>query len=189
MTRDHDRNPPLSPPRGLTDGVVAIRPLLAADAPAFAAAFRDDPTLGVMVGSEQDPTEDEVVAQVAEEPRPGRLPSHALAAASSLDFLGSIGVYRIDEHHRRGEVGFWLCPHARGRGVGARAVRLVTSWAFEALRFERVELTTTPDNEATRRLAAGLGFVEEGVMRERNLERGRRVDVVMLSVLAREWKG
>jgi hypothetical protein len=37
-------------------------------------------------------------------------------------------------------------------------------------------------------LAAALGFAREGVMRSRNFERGRRVDVVMLGVLRDEWE-
>lgn len=181
--------PHLRAPRGLTDGVVAIRPLLAADARPFAAAFTDDPTLGTMLGLETDPSEAEVVKQAEEEPAPGRVPALAIAHAHSLDFLGGIGLYRVDTYHRRGEVGFWLTPGARGQGLGARAVRLVTGWAFDSLGFDRVELTTTPDNAATLKLATGLGFTNEGTMRERNLERGRRVDVVMLAVLRGEWRG
>jgi RimJ/RimL family protein N-acetyltransferase len=184
-----DDTRPLKPPHGLTDGIVAIRPLLAADAPAFARAFRDDPQLGVMIGAETDPTEAEVERQATEEPRPGGLPALAIADARTLEFLGNIGLYRVDHHHRRGEVGFWLTPGARGRGLGIRAVRLVTGWAFEALGFNRVEITTTPDNAATLALAGRLGFTQEGVMRERNHERGKRVDVVMLAVLRRDWGG
>jgi RimJ/RimL family protein N-acetyltransferase len=186
---DAAKAPALEPPRGLSDGVVTVRPLLPADAPAFAGAFREDPTLGMMLGLETDTTEADVLRQAVEEPAPGRLPSLAIADAGSLEFLGSIGLYRIDQHNRRAEVGFWLLPSARGRGLATRAVRLVTGWALESLGFHRVEITTAPDNAATRRLAAGLGFVEEGVMTERNLERGRRVDVVMLAMLRHEWKG
>ena len=184
-----DNHAPLRLPRGLSDGVVAIRPLTTADAAPFVRAFKDDPTLGVIIGSETDPTEEEIEKQAQDTPGPGRLPTLAIADAGSLKFLGSIGVYRIDENHRRGEVGFWLTPAARRRGVGTRAVRLLTGWAFDTLGFDRVELTTTPDNAATRRLAAGLGFKEEGVMRERDLERGRRVDILMLAVLRHEWRG
>jgi [ribosomal protein S5]-alanine N-acetyltransferase len=176
-------------PRGLSDGVVAIRPLVVADAPAFAGAFKDDPSLGVMLGSESDPTEEEIERQAQEEAVAGRVPALAIADADGLEFLGGIGLYRIDTRHRRGEVGFWLTRGARGKGLGARAVSLVTGWAFDSLGFERVELTTTPDNAATLALARKLGFTHEGVMRERNLERGRRVDVVMLAVLARDWRG
>jgi RimJ/RimL family protein N-acetyltransferase len=186
---DRNETHALEPPHGLTDGIVAIRPLLAADAAAFARAFSDDPRLGVMIGVERDPTEAEIERQAIEEPRPGGLPALVVADARTLEFLGGIGLYRVERQHRRGEVGFWLAPSARGRGLGTRAVRLVTNWAFESLGFHRVEITTTPDNAATLTLAAGLGFTREGVMRERNLERGRHVDVVMLAVLRRDWRG
>jgi [ribosomal protein S5]-alanine N-acetyltransferase len=172
----------------LSDGAVLVRHLAPVDAPAFVQAFKDDPALGVMIGTETDPTEDEVVAQAEEEPRPGQL-RLAIVDATTLEFMGVIGLYRMDLQHRRGEVGFWLTAAARGRGLGTRAVRLLTGWAFETLGFNRVELTTTPDNAAARRLAQGLGFKEEGTMRERNVERGHRVDVMMLAVLKDEWRG
>jgi RimJ/RimL family protein N-acetyltransferase len=175
-------------PDDLTDGVVIVRRLARQDSAAFARAFADDPTLGVMIGVETDPDVAEVEAQATEE-RPGRLSALAIADADDGAFLGGIGIYRLDMRHRRGEVGFWLAPGARGRGAASRAVRMLTSWAFESLGLERVELTTSRDNAPTRALAARLGFAEEGTMRARNLERGRRVDVVMYAVLKDEWRG
>ena len=38
-------------------------------------------------------------------------------------------------------------------------------------------------------LAARLGFTHEGVLRARNVERGRRVDVVWFGLLREEWAG
>lgn len=173
----------------LSDGVVLIRLLTAGDAPAFAQAFEDDPTLGVMVGAETDPTVDEVALQSADENGPQGIPALAVADATTGEFLGGIGLYRIDQRHGHAEVGFWLTPAARRRGIASRAVTLITTWTFDALGCDRVELTTTPDNAATRALALKLGFTEEGTMRERNFERGRRVDVMMFAVLKDEWRG
>jgi RimJ/RimL family protein N-acetyltransferase len=83
--------------------------------------------------------------------------------------------------HRRGEIGYWLIPGARGRGMGKIAVSLLVEWAFQELELDRIEITTTPENTAARALARSLGFREEGVMIARNLERGRRVDVVLMA--------
>ena len=58
--------------------------------------------------------------------------------------------------HRRAEIGYWLVPAARGRGVGRTAVSLLVEWAFDELELERIEITTTPDNgrrAGARRLA------------------------------------
>jgi RimJ/RimL family protein N-acetyltransferase len=52
----------------------------------------------------------------------------------------------------------------------------------------RIEMTTLPDNEASLGLARKLGFQREGVMRSRNFERGRHVDLVLLSLLASELR-
>jgi RimJ/RimL family protein N-acetyltransferase len=176
-------------PEGLTDGVITIRRLSAAtDARPFAAAFAEDPHLGTAIGVENDPTEAQVAGQADEEPASGRVPPLGIADAATGEFLGAIGIYRLERQHEHGEIGFWLTPGARGRGIATRAVRLLTTWGFEHLDLHRMEITTTPDNEGTLRLAEALGFTREGVMRERNLERGRRVDVVMLAVLRRDWR-
>ena len=60
---------------------------------------------------------------------------------------------------------------------------MLVDWAFDALELERIEITTTPDNGPARALATTLAFEEEGVMVGRNLERGRRVDVMILARL------
>jgi RimJ/RimL family protein N-acetyltransferase len=86
-------------------------------------------------------------------------------------------------------VAFWLIPGARRRGVASEAVRLLVSWAIRELDLLRVELTTTADNAPVDAFARSLGFTREGVLRKRNVERGRRVDVVFYGVLREEWQG
>ena len=98
-------------------------------------------------------------------------------------------LHSFDWHSRRCEVGFWVVRAARGRGVGSGAVALAVSWAFDDLDLLRVEMTTTPENQAVPALAARLGFTQEGVLRARNIERGRRVDIVWFGLLREEWAG
>jgi ribosomal-protein-alanine N-acetyltransferase len=174
-------------PETLSGDGVALRRVRPDDAPAYVAAFRDDPELGRLLGMEQDPDE----ASVRE--RAERLP--ALAAEGKVvelaigePFAGTVSLHSIDEHHRRAEIGFWLVPGARGRGLGSRAVALAVTWAFGELDLLRVEMTTTPDNAAVFALARRLGFTQEGVLRKRNVERGQRVDVVWFGVLREEWR-
>ena len=173
------------------DGVV-LRRLRADDAEAYVAAFRADPDLGRLLGMEKDPG----AAAIRE--RAERLPERAadgtlveLAVSGPADdaFLGSIILHSFDWTHRRCEVGYWLVPAARGEGVGSRAVALAVSWALDSLDLLRVEMTTTPENDAVFALARRLGFTQEGVLRKRNVERGVRVDVVWFGVLREEWAG
>jgi ribosomal-protein-alanine N-acetyltransferase len=173
-------------PDTLSDDDVTLRRLRSDDAPAYVAAFRDDPELGRLLGMEQDPEEARIRERAERLPElaaEGRIAELAIGDA----FAGSITLHSFDELHRRCEVGFWLVPAARGRGLGSRAVAVQVSWAFDALDLLRVEMTTTPDNEAVFALARRLGFTQEGVLRKRNVERGQRVDVVWFGVLREEW--
>ena len=170
-------------PDTLTGDEVVLRRMRPADAPAFAAAFREDPELGRLLGLDQDPDEDAVRERIAA----GRGNQLAIAGDGG-EFLGQVMLHSHDERHRRCEVAFWLVPGARRRGLGSRAVALVISWAFAELDLLRVEITTTPDNDAVFALARRLGFTQEGVLRKRNVERAQRVDVVWFGVLREEWR-
>jgi RimJ/RimL family protein N-acetyltransferase len=177
-------------PGRLQDSHVVLRPLAVEDGPDYASAFVEDPDLGRLLGFEQDPTAEQVserAAKAVEGAEAGRWLELAVCSAQADSFIGSVLLHSADERHRRCEIGFWLVPSARGRGLARAAVARWVSWIFDELPIDRIEMTTTPDNTATRRLAARLGFSEEGVLRGRNLERGRRVDLVMFGLLRQEW--
>ena len=170
-------------PASLKGDGVALRRLRPGDAHAYAAAFKEDPELGRLIGTEEDPDE----ARVRQRATADRRFELAITGADDA-FAGMVLLHSLDERHRHCEVGFWLVPAARGRGLASRAVRLVVSWAFEELDVLRVELTTTPDNAGVFALAERLGFAHEGVLRKRNVERGERVDVVWFGLLREEWR-
>jgi RimJ/RimL family protein N-acetyltransferase len=178
--------PALPVPEGLARDGIALRRLRARDAGSFAAAFRQDPRLGAAIGAEEDPTEVAVRRFIARQPAlraRGEFLGLAVTDSTRRPFLGHVMLHTVSWYHRRAELGYWLVAEARGRGAGTTAVSLLVDWAFAALELDRIEITTTPENRAARALAARLGFAEEGILRARNRERGRRVDVVMLARL------
>jgi RimJ/RimL family protein N-acetyltransferase len=179
-------------PEPLTDGRVTLRWMRVEDAATCAAAFRDDPDLGRVIGVEHDPDEASIRERIARQGEPaaeGRSIQFAIADAVSDAFWGTMILHSFHWHSRHAEVGFWLVPAMRGRGVGSAAVTLALSWAFDACDLLRIEMTTTPDNPAVPALARRLGFTREGVLRARNVERGRRVDIVWFGLLREEWLG
>jgi RimJ/RimL family protein N-acetyltransferase len=177
----------VQPPRRLAGDGVTLRPLREDDAPAYAAAFRDDPELGRLIGVERDPDEAAVRKRIAEsEKRAGF--ELAIATDESDAFRGVVAVHGVEPEHGRAEVGFWLVPHARGAGLGACAVGLVVDWLFQRAGLRRIEMTTTPDNGGALALARRVGFTQEGVLRQRAIERGRPVDIVWLGLLRDEWR-
>jgi RimJ/RimL family protein N-acetyltransferase len=165
---------------------------LVPDDPRFAEdwvrAFDEDPHLAVDWGI--DETMDlelarKWLANHAEEWANGEGRHFAIVADGDV-FSGGLNFHRIEPMHKRAEVGFWLAPWARGHGLGSAAVRAACEWAFEHWELNRIEMTTLPDNEGALALARKLGFTREGLMRERNFERGKHVDIVMLGVLRGE---
>ena len=76
------------------------------------------------------------------------------------------------------ELGYWVAPWARGRGVVGRATALVLDHAFAAdgLALDRVSWTALAGNWPSRRVAWRAGFRVEGTVRGHAVSRGRRYD-------------
>jgi RimJ/RimL family protein N-acetyltransferase len=157
--------------------VVARRPR-PDDAVAIAAAFAADAGMGEAIGAEEDPTEETLRARFAEPADPAAtFHEFVIAEADGERCVGQLIVHSVDRQNRRCEVGFMLAPQARGRGLATAAIELAVDWLFTDGGFDRIEMTTLPSNREVFRLAERLGFEHEGTLRQRNLERGRRVDV------------
>jgi RimJ/RimL family protein N-acetyltransferase len=109
-----------------------------------------------------------------------------IADAGTDEFLGSIGVHNINRAEGRCDIGYFLAPGARGRGVMTRAVRLLSDWAFRNLPVERIEITVQPANAASRAVAERAGYTFEGILRSHTVIKGRRRDMAMHSLLRGE---
>jgi RimJ/RimL family protein N-acetyltransferase len=100
--------------------------------------------------------------------------------------LGAVGITVKESDPAVAEIGYWLAPEARGRGIATRALRLLATWSLRELPIDRLQLTTDVENEASQRVAARGGFVREGVLRAWYDRRGERRDAVVFSLLPGE---
>jgi RimJ/RimL family protein N-acetyltransferase len=64
-------------------------------------------------------------------------------------FLGTTMLFGF-EPSGRAEVGFWLGPGARGRGLGAATIALTLRWGFDELGLTLIEGLTARANAACR---------------------------------------
>jgi RimJ/RimL family protein N-acetyltransferase len=110
----------------------------------------------------------------------------AIVDEASGSFLGLAALVDLDREGRQAEAGYIVAPQARGRGIAARAVRLLTDWALNELGLERVELRITADNTPSIRVAERSGFVREGLLRSVHFKQELRADLVVYSRLARD---
>ena len=76
-----------------------------------------------------------------------------------------------------------MAPGDRGHGLAARAVSLVSTWAFDRLRLARLEIWVEPANAASQRVAERAGYVHEGLLRSYVQLRTRRGDAHMYALL------
>jgi RimJ/RimL family protein N-acetyltransferase len=155
-----------------------------------ARAFKDPLVLRFSVATVGEVTEADVRASFGEQ-EAARIRGEELNLAlvepeEHAVVLGGGSVYGVDLGQGRAGVGFWLAPKARERGVATHATRLMARWAFETLGVDRLELTCSPDNDASQRVAMRCGFVYEGVLRSHLPFKGGRRDTMMFSLLAGE---
>jgi|SRR5450759_1941725 len=107
----------------------------------------------------------------------------AIAERTTGRLVGSIGVSVNDAI---GEVGYFVFAGARRRGIGERALRLVSRWALQELDLARLQLGVMVGNSASARLAEKTGFKREGILRSWMENHGARADVIMHSLLPGE---
>jgi RimJ/RimL family protein N-acetyltransferase len=182
----------VSPPEApLTDGTIVLRQWSDADVPAIVAACGDAEIARWLDQVPQPYTERDAREYVASTRRGWReasIASFAIAERRTNEQLGSVSVHWLDHEHAIGEVGYWVRADARGRGVATRAVRLVSRWAIEECKLERLQLRADVHNEASQRVAEKAGFRREGVLRSARYSprQGRRVDFVVFSLLPEE---
>ena len=82
------------------------------------------------------------------------------------DVLGAVSVFKIDPEQGDAEMGYWVAPWGRGRGVAASAVRSAAAYAFDALALHRLHLFHAVENPASCGVARRAGFLLEGTLRE-----------------------
>ena len=108
------------------------------------------------------------------------------------------GLHDIDWQGRQCDTGYWVRKTAQRQGFATEAANALVRYAFGALGMRRIGLTHSAGNEASRRIAAKLGFSFEGIQRGANILPGgthadrycyARFDVAGLPDLDVQWQG
>ncbi|MEV0211728.1 GNAT family N-acetyltransferase [Micromonospora sp. NPDC050695] len=97
--------------------------------------------------------------------------AYAVADPATDRLLGTVGLSNPVPARGQAEIGYWVRPSARGRGVAAAATRALSEHAF-ATGTVRLELLTNPANAPSQRVALAAGFHYEGSRRSAGSGRG-----------------
>ncbi|WP_216897945.1 GNAT family N-acetyltransferase [Nocardia alni] len=113
-------------------------------------------------------------------------PTWALRETAGGPVAGMVDLTPEGKDRTGGQMGFWLVPRLRGRGLMSRAVGLVCEFGFrpDRLGLVRIEWRAMVGNHASAAVARRAGFRYEGRLRLGGPQRGVRHDVWIAGRLA-----
>jgi [ribosomal protein S5]-alanine N-acetyltransferase len=170
----------------LSDDRVALRDYQERDIPEILIAYQDDPRLHLRGREDRPPSGAELGSRAEREAAArsaGERVTLTVLEPGDDTCRGQIRVENADWDHRRAELSIWLAPQVRGRGLGRGALRLAGEWLLVTCRLARLEMLAEPENLAVIHAAQAAGFVREGVLREYHRRRGKRIDMVVMSLI------
>lgn len=166
-----------------------LRALAPADAPALFQLW-SNPDVARYSGAApwSDPrTAVDAVARYARGAEEGRTLLLGIFGRREGRLLGTCSLFDVHAGSRRAAIGYLLDPSAWGHGYATEAVAALLAFGFDRLGLNRIEAGTDPRNVASRRVLERLGFVEEGLQRERWIVNGEKADTLLFGLLASEY--
>lgn len=175
----------------LEAGRVRLRPFAERDAPEVYRLYADKEAVRFGYSPKMDDLADarrliEECANLAEK----RTIFHFGVAGRAEDrIIGHATLFQWEREHRRVELGYSIRKDLWGRGLATEAVSALLVFAFERLDLRRIEADVDPRNVGSLRVLEKLGFVREGLLRERWELGGELQDGLFFGLLRREWRG
>jgi RimJ/RimL family protein N-acetyltransferase len=155
--------------RRLTDGVIALVPLDAADVD-DTLAVRSLPEAVATSVPPVPPSRDQIRLRCERAEAAwlaGQRADFTIREAATDAYAGEIGLYYQQPQTQQAMIGYDVAPAFRRRGFATRAARLVAAWGFEQVGLARLVAGTEPGNIGSQRVLEAVGFVREGVERSR----------------------
>jgi RimJ/RimL family protein N-acetyltransferase len=174
----------------LETGRLALRPLTMDDAESLLEVYSDPE---VMKYWACEPMTDldavgDFVRRDIDSDQAGNSLNWAITPAGTDHAIGKCILFRHDPDNRRCEIGYILGRAHWRKGLMSEALEAVIDHAFTGLSIHRIEADTDPANRASLALLDKLGFVREGLFRDRWYVYGEWQDSAMLGLLKTDWE-
>jgi RimJ/RimL family protein N-acetyltransferase len=102
--------------------------------------------------------------------------------------IGNCSFMDINWTVRSAEVGLFIGEKSCwNKGYGTEVMRLLLRTGFETLNLNRIFLRVDEENKGGIRAYEKAGFVHEGRFRQETFQNGEYGDVLLMSVLRKEW--
>lgn len=107
----------------------------------------------------------------------------AIFPADEDRLLGGCGLNHIDAPHKVANLGYWVRSSATGQGIATTATIQLARYAFDKLKFNRLEIVMSVENSGSQRVAEKAAATNEGRLRNRLLLHERQHDAFLFSLL------
>jgi N-acetyltransferase len=103
--------------------------------------------------------------------------------------IGMTRYYKMEPAHKRVSIGFtWYTPEVWGKVHNKECKLLLVQYAFETLRFQRVEFEVAHQNLRSQKAVEKIGGVREGMLRKHGLHAdGTMRHTWVFSIIDEEW--
>ncbi|RQR48550.1 N-acetyltransferase [Burkholderia sp. Bp9002] len=108
-----------------------------------------------------------------------------LESRATGEVVGECALFHVNAQCRRAEIGFSLKRRHWGSGYMGEAAAALVEHAFGAMNLNRLEADIDPRNVASARVLERLGFVREGLLRERWIVGDEVSDSALYGLLGR----
>jgi len=102
----------------------------------------------------------------------------------SEENVGVISVYYYKPEHKKAEIGFWLLPQFRSKGITSEVIKPVIQYWQQEKELHRLEAFVEEENTASSNLLGKAGFVYEGTMKDCEIKFGKFISLKIYALLA-----
>jgi len=111
------------------------------------------------------------------------------AIANHEELIGAIGLNAQDDVNRySAEIGYWLAEPYWGKGIATEAIRILTEYAFNNFKLNRIFANIYEGNIASEKALLKSGYKKEGTMRKAVFKEGKFIDQYIYAILKEEFQ-
>lgn len=97
--------------------------------------------------------------------------------------MGIVAGYLYQAAHQRIEIGFWLVPEYQRKGIMKSILPVFIQLLTDQFDLHRIEAMVETENAASCSLLEKAGFQKEGILRDYEIKNGKRISIVVYSLL------
>lgn len=98
--------------------------------------------------------------------------------------IGTIGFWKIDKDHHRGQIGYMLMPEFHGKGLMQEAITAAIDYGFTRMKLHTIEAHVNPGNADSIKLLEKNRFEREAYHRENYHYNGKFLDTAVYALIA-----